>query len=232
MSRLAKRMQGARRVGAPLLVMAMGLALPACSHLPRSWGFGDEAAEVVAPGEAEFDPRMVDRLIPGLTPMEQVRGWFGEPDVRNLNRDGSSEWIYNKARLRNEDPAREALLRRARERQRAREAAELKEETATLFELGRRSLHRMGDWVDRTFFYPPSPTRRSDFEAREARWAEDDRQREQARPGLSDQDRADLALLAEDAKPVTAYDLAIDFTRDGVVDTFRYQRTAGRDYLP
>ncbi len=221
-----------RRIACAWALVAM-LGLVACANPPRWIASAEpDEPEPVAPGEPEFDPEMVDRLIPGLTPKDQVRGWFGEPDVRNQRRDGTSEWIYNKARLREEDPAREAMVRKARERMRAREAAQLKEETGDLFELGRRSLHRMGDWFDRTFFYPPSPVRRAEFDARERAWAAADERREAERPELSEQDRADLALLADDSKPISAYDLAIDFSRDGVVDGFRYQRTAGRDYLP
>jgi hypothetical protein len=213
-------------------MIAVSSMTAACANPPRWLGGEEEEPAVIAPGEPEFDPQMVDRLIPGLTPMDQVRGWFGEPDVRNHRRDGTSEWVYNKARLREEDPAREAMRRRARERVRAREARELKEETADLFEWGRRSLHRMGDWFDRTFFYPPSPMRRRDMQRRENAWAAADQRRESERPELTDQDHADIALLADDSKPVSHYDLAIDFSRDGVVDTFRYQRNAGRDYLP
>ncbi len=220
-----------RRISWAFAITA-SLMTAACANPPRWLGGEDEKPAVVAPGEAEFDPQMVDRLIPGLTPMEQVRGWFGEPDLRNHRRDGTSEWVYNKARLREDDPAREVMRRKARERVRAREAVQLKEETADLFELGRRSLHRMGDWFDRTFFYPPSPMRRRETKAREDAWAAADRKRESERPVLTDQDKADLALLADDSKPVSQYDLAIDFSRDGVVDTFRYQRNAGRDYLP
>jgi len=189
-------------------------------------------AQPVSPGEPDFDPRKIDELIPGLTPQEQVRGWFGEPDVRNQRSDGTSEWIYNEARLREEDPAREAMLRKARERVRAREAAQLKKETDDLFELGRRSVYRMVDWVNVTLFYPPNPSLREKIEDREETWAEEDRRRESELPAETERDRADLVLLDDDSQPLNAYDLAIDFSRDGVVDTFRYQRSARRGYLP
>ena len=42
----------------------------------------------------------------------------------------------------------------------------------------------------------------------------------------------ETGLLDDDTKPVTRFDLAVSFTRDGVVDTFRYQRTAGREIIP
>ena len=48
---------------------------------------------------------MIDKIVPGVTPPEQIRDWFGEPDKRIERSDGTSEWIYNKARLRRESPA-------------------------------------------------------------------------------------------------------------------------------
>ena len=36
----------------------------------------------------------------------------------------------------------------------------------------------------------------------------------------------------DDKKTVFLFDVAVSFSRDGVVDEFRYQRTAGRNFIP
>ncbi len=203
-----------------------------CANPPAFLAPAGQDDGPIAPGTPGFDETMVDRLVRGLTPKEQVRSWFGEPDVRSQHGDGTSEWIYNKARLRVEDPEREAMVRQARKRQRAAEAKQLEEETLALVEEGRRTMGRFGAWLDRKLFYPPSPERRRAAEVREREWAEVDDRKQREKPPAPVSAPEDAVLLADESSPVTRYDLAIGFTRDGVVDDFRYQRTAGRDYLP
>lgn len=208
------------------------LALVSCAHPPGFLQSKPEAAEPVAPNDVGFDVNMVGRLIPGLTAREQVRGWFGEPDAQTQRGDGSSQWIYNKARLLEEDPERVAMEERARERRAADEARQLREESLELLESGRRAMDRFGAWLDRKIFYPPSPARQNAFRAKERSWADADARKRREAPKPDEVDRADAELLADQTEPIMKFDLAILFTRDGVVDEFQYQRTAGRDYVP
>ena len=183
----------------------------------------------VAPGEAGFDVAMIDKIIPGITPPDQIRGWFGEPDKRILRSDGTSEWIYNKARLRREDPQQLAQRRREEERARAAEAQKLREEVAALIKAGRRQIGRFAHWLDTNLFYPPRPKRPYDKVATEPQPPEV----AAPVPVLRDPAQAEsMPSAIDDRQPVTLYNLTLTFTRDGVVDEFHYQRTVGREFIP
>ncbi|MCH7868603.1 MAG: hypothetical protein IH881_12990 [Myxococcales bacterium] len=186
----------------------------------------------VAPGEPGFDVAMIDKIIPGITPPDQIRGWFGEPDKRILRSDGTSEWIYNKARLRREDPQQLAQRRREEERARAAEAQKLREEVAALIKAGRRQIGRFAHWLDTNLFYPPRPKRPY---GKVDKVAAEPPPPEVAAPVPVLRDPAHSELIPnanDDKKPVTLYDLTLTFTRDGVVDEFHYQRTVGREFIP
>lgn len=192
--------------------------------------------EPVAPGEPKFDIAMIDKIVPGVTPPEQIRDWFGEPDKRIERSDGTSEWIYNKARLRRESPAEaaqreldEAQSRREKKAARAAQVKKLVDESVVLIKAGRRQLRRFGHWVDTNLFYPPRPRRASSQVAAEP---------PAPVPVVSEPIRDEppapemLPSLEDQKQPVTRFDLVVTFTRDAVVDEFHYQRTAGRDFIP
>ncbi len=216
-----------------ITVLGLAIGLAACAKTQSLVQTRRADLEPVAPGQPGFDVERIDGIVPGLTVQEQIRDWFGEPDARMQRHDGTSAWVYNKARLREEDPRRAARRKREKEKMRAAQARQLREETIALVNAGRRQVGRFGDWVDRTLFYPPRPIRAGAPVVAEP-------PAEEAPPGAKPlpwrAETADSpglrAAEEEDTQPAMRFDLAVTFTREGVVDEYRYQRTAGREFIP
>ncbi len=220
------------RLAAVTVVLALAVGAFGCAKTQSLLEPQPEALEPIAPGQPGFDVATIDEIIPGITGEEQIRDWFGEPDARAQRQDGTSEWVYNKARLRHEDPREVAQRKREEEKARAEQARQLREETIALVAAGRRQVSRFFDWAGRKLLYPP---RRGPTDAPVG-----------AEPPEPEAIAPDAPLLwrdgptrpevppavEDDTKPVMQFDLAVSFTRDGVVDEFRYQRTAGREFVP
>lgn len=221
-----------RRLCAAVAALCLLLAVGGCTKRHALITSKRPVTQPVAPNQPGFDARQVDSITPGLTEQAQVRAWFGEPDMRFDRQDGSSEWVYNKARREVEKPERVAKARELRNARRALEAKEFRESAVILYDTSRRAANRLSVWVANNFFYPPRALRREETDVAANAPDNPTPMVEAVQVQIEDEGSEEGGMLGKlergEVDTTPTFDLAVLFSRGGVVDEFMYQGGEGR----